>query len=295
MYPAGSQVNAVSLPWETIGRLWSIADMIEFFGYKTFECGQVLQFVIIQLHRFQDQTEDMPSAMKQVYATGVVDMALQCLQSIHADNMSVVKVQMLRQALLMPDSRFTPETLGIKLEDIRINVGVELGKHKFAFIPGDNAKFFEQEKLFGERIYEQMAEARQDIKDAGNCIAASLHTAAVFHLMRIAEHGLRVLAKKFRVSITHKGKPCPIELGDWEQIITGIKNKITLIRQLPKASKQRQVKLELYSDAADHCTFMKDIWRNNTAHVRKTYKHSEAIAIFDRVRDFMQFLETNLF
>ena len=56
---------------------------------------------------------------------------------------------------------------------------------------------------------------------------------------------------------------------------------------MPKGPK-RQEKLELLSDAADHCVFMKDIWRNSVSHTRNPYKKSEAIAALDRVRDFMR-------
>lgn len=191
---------------------------------------------------------------------------------------------------LSDDNFVQPQAITRALELFKQDFILELVKLKFAYIPPVNAQYFEQEALFGEKVNAEIAEANQDIKDAGNCIAASLDTAAVFHLMRVAEHGLRGLARKLKVKLKHKGQPCSLELGDWEQVITEIKNKITATRQLPKGSAQRKVKLELYSDAADHCTFMKDIWRNNMAHTRKPYRQSEAIAILERVRDFMQFL-----
>lgn len=181
-----------------------------------------------------------------------------------------------------------------ELELLRSDVIMELSKKKFAHIPSPNDQYFEQDLLFGLQVNQKVPLAVADIRDAGNCIAASLDTAAVFHLMRVAEHGLRALAKKLRVSLKHKGQPIPVELADWNHVITEIKNKIAAVSQLPKGSRQRQAKLELYSDAADHCTFMKDIWRNNMAHTRKPYKQSEAIAILDRVKDFMQFLGRSL-
>jgi hypothetical protein len=107
--------------------------------------------------------------------------------------------------------------------------------------------------------------------------------------MRTAEHGLRALARKLKVTITHGNKECPIEYGEWGKIITAIKNKIADARKLSTGPK-RQAKLESYSNAADHCEYMKDIWRNSTCHARTPYKFSEAISVFERVRDFMQYL-----
>jgi hypothetical protein len=169
----------------------------------------------------------------------------------------------------------------------------ELAKRKLAYIAPPYDVYFEQEKSFGDLVFDTFPEARQDLKDAGNCLAASLATASVFHLMRVAEYGLRRLAKKLRVKLTHSGRPMPIEFGDWNTIITGIKNKITVVRRT-RSGPKRQAKLEAYSNAADHCEYMKDIWRNSMAHSRKPYKDTEAVGVLERVRDFMQFLSKYL-
>ena len=189
--------------------------------------------------------------------------------------------------------RYTLELILREFERLMEAIRTELGKRKFAYIAAPLDKYFEQDKLFGDEVYEIFKEARRDVKDAGNALAASLPTACVFYLMRVTEHGLRKLAKKLKVKLTHKGKPCPVEFGDWDKVITAIRNNISSARGLP-AGPKRQAKLESYSSAADHCEYMKDIWRNNLAHTRKPYSQPEAIAVLDRVRDFMQFLAGNL-
>jgi hypothetical protein len=183
-------------------------------------------------------------------------------------------------------TRYSSEVMHKELEGLAETITMELARQKFAYIPSRLDKYFEQKKLFGESVYEKCDAAKQDIEDAGNCLAASLPTASVFHLMRVAEHGLRVLAKKLRVTISHKGKACPLEFGDWNTVIAGIKNKIADARKL-SASHRRQARLEAYSNAADHCEYMKDIWRNNLSHARRPYSEPEAVAVFERVRDFM--------
>jgi hypothetical protein len=176
-----------------------------------------------------------------------------------------------------------------ELGAMRKGIEIELGKQCFFYFPFPNDKYFEQEKLFGDEVYEKFENARQDLKDAGNCLAASLPIGCIFYLMRVAEHELRRLAKKLHVILTHSGKSCPIEFGDWNKIITGIKDKISEARTLPVGAR-RQAKLEAYCNAADHCEYMKDIWRNNVSHARKPYKDSEAERAFERVRDFMIFV-----
>lgn len=38
---------------------------------------------------------------------------------------------------------------------------------------------------------------------------------------------------------------------------------------------------------------MKDIWRNTVSHTRKAYNQPEALAVMERVKDFMRFLARN--
>ena len=132
--------------------------------------------------------------------------------------------------------------------------------------------------------------AISDIKAAGNCLAAECHTAAVFHAMRVAEHGIRVLAKRLNVSLTHKGKPLPIEFATWDKVISAIKNRLTVISQSPHNSK-RQEKLAHYSDLADRCLYMKDLWRNDLMHTRLQINRIEAAGVLQRVREFIQAVE----
>ena len=55
------------------------------------------------------------------------------------------------------------------------------------------------------------------IKAAGNCIAADLNTAAVYHLMCVIEIGIRDLARLLKVKKvkTH----VPIEFGTWTKLL----------------------------------------------------------------------------
>jgi hypothetical protein len=74
---------------------------------------------------------------------------------------------------------------------------------------------------------------------------------------------------------------------------TAIKNKIGAARQLSKGP-LREAQLQSWPEAADHCEYMKDNWRNAVLHTRKRYKDSEALDACERVRDFMSFLARSL-
>ena len=62
------------------------------------------------------------------------------------------------------------------------------------------------------------------MKNAGNCRAADLNAAAIFYLMRVAELGLKIVARKLRIKTKHE-----IDLADWGEILKGIKKKLDVL------------------------------------------------------------------
>lgn len=186
-----------------------------------------------------------------------------------------------------------PLVVAKELDYVEYEVESELSSHVFWRIAKERGQYAEGERLFGKPVHKTFPSARQEIIDAGNCLAAELHTAAVFHLMRVSEHGLRYLAKRLRVKIKSHGHLCPIDYSEWGQATAALSAKLTEARKIP-TGKKRITQLELYADASDHCVYMKDIWRNSAAHTRKPYKASEALGVYERVRDFMHFLASAL-
>jgi hypothetical protein len=175
-----------------------------------------------------------------------------------------------------------------RLATIIKGVNDNLRSRKFMYVPRDQAAYWDNIDLFGDDFIIGFPRAALlEMMEAGNCYSAGRWTACVFHSMRVAEYGLRILAKRLNVTITHKGKQCPLEYGDWNTVITGIKKKIADIRQNQKVGPKREQALQFFSDAADHCEYMKDIWRNEISHTRRRSTKSESLAALNRVRDFV--------
>jgi hypothetical protein len=171
-----------------------------------------------------------------------------------------------------------------ELSALRDGIQVELGKLHFASLPAATDQFFEQEKLFGDLVYDKFESARQDVKDAGNCLAAGLPTACVFHLMRVAEFGLRSIARKVGVKLKKR-----LDFATWGEVIQGINRALASVRAQPHGP-GRNRKLQFYSDAAEQCMYIKDLWRNEVSHTRKRYTEREAIEATQRLRHFMELL-----
>jgi hypothetical protein len=177
--------------------------------------------------------------------------------------------------------RYAP--IHAELCSLRQAIISELEERKFVFIPLAKVEFFEKAALFGKRINYRFPSAKLDIKAAGNCLALDLPTAAIFHLMRVVEIGLRALARQLKVKI----KNTPLEYAEWNRIITEIEKKIEVMRQMPRGPK-KETELVFYRDLVGAFNAFKDVWRNNVMHTRGTYNEHEALGVFERVRGFMQ-------
>jgi hypothetical protein len=69
----------------------------------------------------------------------------------------------------------------------------EFDERQFFQLSPERAQYFAQVKLFGDDVHFAFPSARADIQESGNCLATDRNTAAVFHLMRSVEWGLRAL------------------------------------------------------------------------------------------------------
>jgi hypothetical protein len=174
------------------------------------------------------------------------------------------------------------------LQDLQADFVKELMAIKLAFIPASKEQYFEEEFLFGQQVYEEVHKSCADLKDAGNCIAADLHTAAVFHLMRIVEIGLRELANDLGVKV----KKTPLDYAGWESVVKAIDDK--LAAKLPKArGPKKTAALKFKQDLlADFKSF--EVTRNEIMHCRWRCNEPEAMGVYMRVRDFMQRLAGTL-
>jgi hypothetical protein len=182
-----------------------------------------------------------------------------------------------------------PSIVHARIRTVLTAIDEILESRKFFLLSEEEAGFYANGKLFGESFQSKYSiSATREALCAGNCYAASQYTACVFHCMRVAEYGLRKLATNsmLRVKLTDRGKPMPIEYATWNKVITAIRNKIAKVRSRADSVK-KEADLQFFSSAADHCEYMKDLWRNEISHTRRWYKKEEALAAINRVKEFV--------
>lgn len=164
----------------------------------------------------------------------------------------------------------------------------EAKENHFAFVEPKKVEFFEQDQLFGKKVFNRFKRAQYDIKEAGNCLATGANTACVFHLMRVAEHGLRALARRFDIELvnTTTRRPKPIEEATWQEIIDEVNLEIRNARN--RATPAQEKRLEAYLHLNTACKAIKHLWRNPVSHLRGSYTEEKAKIIYSSVRDLMQ-------
>jgi hypothetical protein len=181
-----------------------------------------------------------------------------------------------------------PEVISSLVDSLRESLIDALKKRKFFYMT--NASFYKSIHLFSGASFEaRFGDAVLDAMDAETAYAVGLYTSCVFHTMRVVEHGLRFIAAELEVDITDKGKPCPIEFATWEKVLAKIEEKRIQLRQDTKSTalveKQRHL-----AEAASHCAHLKDWFRNDVMHTRRSYNEAEAMADLHRVAEFMSLL-----
>jgi hypothetical protein len=111
--------------------------------------------------------------------------------------------------------------------------------------------------------------------------------------MRIAERGLRVLAKHLKVTTVGPQKH-PLEFSEWGLILNAIAGKLKAIQQSPGRSAKKAALTKFYADAASQADYLNEIWRKEVSHARGMYNAPEALNALMRTYDFMNLLAQRL-
>ena len=164
---------------------------------------------------------------------------------------------------------------------------VELQEELFLFVPSHRAKYYDL--TLQSTVTTAFPKASKEIVSAGNCFAAGFYTASVFHSMRAAEIGVRVLGDKLEVAFPDK----PLELAEWQNILDQCDSKIVKMKEL-RRSTLKDAELNFYSQAAVQFRYFKDAWRVRVAHARENYDESTALRVFNHTMEFFDVLATRL-
>lgn len=166
----------------------------------------------------------------------------------------------------------------------------DLRKRSFLEVKPELVIFLNNRRLFGQKVSGAFPEAIPDIVEAGNCLAADCSTAAVFHLMRVAEYGLRALAHDRRIKLD---KNKAIDLATWEDLLRKLEDAEVAIQGYPKTP-AREAQFDFFHGANMEVKRFKNKFRNRIMHSRESYDGHEAMSAFDHVKAFMEILSSRI-
>jgi hypothetical protein len=177
---------------------------------------------------------------------------------------------------LRADQADEAHTLLIRL---RASLTVELKQPVFLLLDNADASLFEQIDPFGDAVSALIPQATTDIYEGARCLALERYTAAVFHLMRAAEHALRYFAGVLGVE--------NIERKDFGQLAQESRDRYNGL-------KSRDPQKQWIAEALASLDLFKDAWRNPVSHVRNDqYTEQRARDVYSGTRAFMQSLTRN--
>jgi hypothetical protein len=141
----------------------------------------------------------------------------------------------------------------------------------------EDAKRIENVDEEWKSVISAFPSSRKEIIAALDCFALGDYPGCVFHMMRIAELGLRAIAgeRGIKKLSGKRGQPKPIEWGTWNEVFDAIENQLKVIRQGNQGPK-RDAALSFYDTALSDLRRMRDLYRDPTMHFRETYNKGEA-------------------
>jgi hypothetical protein len=115
------------------------------------------------------------------------------------------------------------------------------------------------------------------------------NTACVFHMMRIAELGMRALAHERQISF----KKHPLEWADWENIIDQIDANAKAATTTMSRGPERDAARAFYTSAVAQLRAFKET-RNRVMHTRGSFDELDAQRAINQVREFMNGLSAKI-
>jgi hypothetical protein len=187
---------------------------------------------------------------------------------------------------LIETADLTPNQIRDNIIELQGRIRDELSHIELWLITKEESRFLKTDP-FGPEIPNKFAPARDDIEEAGKCLAYARGTACVFHLMRVMEVGLRALGASL-----NDPRLDPKRNPSWDSILKKCDDELS--KRLQDRCAEWQQDDAFYSTAAAQLHAVKDAWRNPTMHVERKYTPEEAEEVWNAVRGFMRHLAKRL-
>ncbi|HBI42241.1 MAG TPA: hypothetical protein DDY78_05195 [Planctomycetales bacterium] len=176
----------------------------------------------------------------------------------------------------------TSAGFAVAFGELRRRIMEEIKDRVFVSVAPETQKYIADKNPFGDEVRDRFLDRSEDMEACGECLGVGLPTACVFHLMRIMEAAVCDLASRLKTTVNPK--------DTWGLILQPIDAAIDALPHGKNASNKELAKHEAFSEAAAYLRHVKNAWRNNVMHPKRTYTTQEAQDIFDGTKTFLQSL-----
>jgi len=189
-------------------------------------------------------------------------------------------------------SPMTSSELLWKLNALRELVESEMKQKIVLSIPDDLAVYYQQNKPLGNDVYDSFPSARFDLTEASTCLACGNNVASAFHMMRVAEIGLRELGRDRQIPLAKSGK---VDFTEWGKIIGELEVAVQAIQQWPNSHIKDEAQ-KFYNKTLQEIRSFNDGWRRHAVHARPSpeMETDEAIALWGHTSRFIRKLATKI-
>jgi hypothetical protein len=176
------------------------------------------------------------------------------------------------------------------LERLRDDIKIGAAREFFFHYPRELALMLNNIDRDWESILSAFPSSRQEIETGVDCYAMGDYSGTVFHMVRIAELGLRTIARER--SVKSVGKRKPIEWGTWNDVLQAIEGQLKIVRQATPGPK-KDAALNFYDTALSDLRTLQG-YRDPTMHFREKYDKGQAYSAMFRTKSLMETLATKL-
>jgi len=133
------------------------------------------------------------------------------------------------------------------------------------------------------------SQAKPEAERGIDCYGLGHNVACIFHMMRVAELGMRALARERKVTFPHR----PLEWAEWENVINLIDTKAKAASADMTRGPALDAARAFYTAAIAQLRAFKET-RNRIMHMRGGFDELDARRAMTQVRDFMNGLSVKI-
>jgi hypothetical protein len=276
--------------WEPC-RLWSLWDMLEINAHQFHRLTVRLTDIAAWVSAHEEREGSIFHR-----ATPLQDVDRQFLEGAFKDlsvHLEAIGAPIAAMAALDAESSIkrayaTWGTVKDGADDVRRTASRELTKVTLLSLSPQERKYYDSsDPPFGEEFSNKFQSAGLfELDEAAKCLALGRSTAAVFHLMRLMEIGIRAISDCL-------GMPAPAKPAEknWGTILRKIWDD-GIARKWPTAKDRMAGDGAVFEGLHASLDAVKAPWRDATMHVEKKYTPQEAEHIFMAVKGFMMALSS---